>query len=626
MKKTIRVTVILLLCILLSIPAGSFSFADTVLIGDVDGDGELTPQDANLITRYLAHFQNLDAAQRSRADFDGDGEITSYDATLILGAVVVQEDRPSTQWNLSMIVTSDLRGNAWGSNTEEANGSCSALNLATFLKEERQKDPNVVLIDAGGSLFGSAIADEYTEYTNKRVGPMTRIFMNLGYNAVLLGTEAVTRQSQMIRNDMDAMTAEGIAVLGSNLSKVYPLITDPDPAPWNDILPYRILEVPISEDKNLRVGLIGIVESGLADPYDEVQISDALSCYESFKAELKGKCDLTILLYCGNVENDESHGENDSIRSFLRQITDVDMVLVSHSEGSGIRLAADGRGHEVPVISLPGGAETALKLSVARRTNGTLAFLTESVDIRSYPPDEELKKQIRPYVNAMSEMMDAQVGTLTTRIEPSSPETLGMTDIMELLHEMQIWAANHWIQNSDIDLPSTLVSIAYPYMKCKGWNVGPIRYRDLCAIKAELPRYTLMIVRGAELRAWLTDYASRIIGETPIYSLHGLSYLLNTMNPAMPLGYLEYSSGLSVEDDDVFTLILADDPQSENLLRPYIDESWMPFEDRVVAEFAMPSPVSTVTSDVYRNIDPLVAFFESVGSFSPKHETGWFVI
>lgn len=626
MKKTLRIAILLLLTVLLTLSAGSVSFGDTVRIGDVDGDGEITAQDANLITRYLAHFENLDAAQRSRADFDGDGAITAYDATLILSNVVAPEESEHTLWNLSMIVTADLKGEAWGSVSEKETGSCSALNLASFIREERTKDPNLLLIDAGNSLFGSAIADEYANYTSKRVGPMTRIFMNLGYNAVLLGTEAVTHQSQLIRNDMDAMTAQGIRVIGANLSKVYPLITDPDPAPWNDILPYCILEVPQPDGKTLQVGLIGVVEPELAEPYDEVFISDPLTAFDSFKSRLRGKCDLTVMLYCGNIESDEAAGNAHSLRSFMRQISDVDLVLVSHGAGVSIRTAADGKGREIPVIALPDSVDSALKLSIAKRENGSVVLLPKTVDIRNYAPDEDLTRQIRPYVNAVSEMMDAHIGALAERIEPFSADTLGMTNGMELLHEMQIWSARQWIEYSNLDLPQTIISIAYPYIGTKGWNAGTVRYRDICAHDAPLPRYTLMLIRGSELRAWLRAYASRIATDRKVYSLYGLSYLLNTLNPEMPLGYLEYSSGLAVEEDEVFTLILADDPESDLILRPYLDEEWMTLEDRIISDFSMPQPYDTETSEVYRNMDAFVAFFESIGTLELKHETGWLVI
>ncbi len=626
MKKTFRIATLLFLTVLLTLPAGPVAFGDTVRIGDVDGDGAITPQDANLITRYLAHFRNLDAAQRSRADFNGDGEITADDATLILSAVVAMEEREQTLWNISMIVSADLKGEAWGSNSEKEVGSSSALNLATYVKQEREKDPNLLLIDAGGSLFGSAIADEYSNYTNKHYGPMTRIFMNLGYNAVLLGTEAVTHQSQMIRNDMDYLKDQGISVLGANLSKVYPLITEPDTTPWNDILPYCILEVPRSEGRSLHVGVIGIVEPDLAEPYDEVYISDPLTCYETFKSKLKGSCDLTVLLYCGSVESDESQEKSYSLRSFLRQISDVDLVLVSYGAGESIRYAADGKGNNVPVISLPEGSNAVMKLSIAKRENDTIAFLSEKVNLRDYAPDADLSKQIHPYVNAVSQMMDARVGALSERIAPFATDALGVTDGMELLHEMQIWGATEWIQASGRDLPQTIISIAYPYIGTNGWNAGSVRYRDICAHTLNPPRYTLMMVRGSELRAWLNDYAHRIRTDKYVYSLHGLSYLLNTLNEDSPLGYLEHSSGLAVEEDETFTLILADDPTSESILLPYLDEDWMSYEDRVIDDFEMPQPIYTETSDVYRNANILVAFFESVGTLTLKHETGWIII
>lgn len=626
MNRPLRIAILLLLTVLLMFPAGAVAYGDTVLIGDVDGDGEITAQDANHITRYLAQFETLDAAQRTRADFDGDGAITAYDATLVLSAVVAPEEQPGIKWSFSAIVTSDLKGEAWGSVSEDKTGYCSALNLVTFVREQRERDPGALLIDAGGSLFGSVISDEYTTYTSKRVGPMTRIFQSLSYDAILLGTEAVTHQSQMIRNDMDSLTANGTQVLGANLSKVYPLDTDPEVAPWNDILSGCVIEVEQPDERVLRVGLIGVVEPDLADPQDEVYLSDPVKAFETARSAMKGKCDVCLLLYYGNAENDESQSDVYSLRKLLRRITDVDMALVSHGAGSGVRTALDGRGREVPVISLADGVEFATKLSVACRDSGTLVYKTETVDLRAYPPDETLQAQIMPYVNAMSELMDARIGTVTKRIEPFEPDTLGSTDGMELLHEMQIWCAQQWIDSSDMDLPPTVLSIAYPYLGTTGWNAGAVRYRDVCALRAETPRYTLMLVRGAELKAWLSAYAERITSEKIVYSLYGLSYLLNTINPETPLGFLEYSSGMSVEEDAVFTLILADDPNEDLILLPYLDESWMTFEDRVITEFSMPSPQLTETSEIYRTVDPLVAYLESVETFKLKHEYSWIVI
>ena len=431
----------------------------------------------------------------------------------------------------------------------------------------------------------------------------------------------------MIRNEIDALTTVGIPVFGSNTTKVYPLPTDPEYAPWNDLEQNPILEIQQENGQKIKIGLIGIIEPDLVQTVDEVQVSDPVACYDKAIEKLKRKkCDLNIVIFYGNVESDESQEEIYSLRRFLRQITDVDLILVSHGAGDGVRVGYDGRGIAVPIISLPDGTESALKLSLAKRDNGKLIFDIKHYDMRQYAPDEDMKKQIQSYVTAMSEIMDERIGTLNQKIEPYAPNAAVMTDGMELIHEMQIWSAKQWIESSGQDLPPNMISIAYPYLGTSGWNEGPVRYRDLCALNAQTPRYTLMMIRGAELRAWLSDYAGRIMEEQHVYSLYGLSYLLNTMNAQRPLGYLEFSSGVEVDDDEVFTLLLADDPEEETILRPYLDESWMTYEDRVISDFRMPRPKRTETSEVFQAVDPMVAFFEEIGEFTLKHETGWYVI
>ncbi len=57
--------------------------ANVGLIGDVDGDGEVTIIDATEIQRYVASLTDFDARQKIRADVDGDGEISIIDATQV---------------------------------------------------------------------------------------------------------------------------------------------------------------------------------------------------------------------------------------------------------------------------------------------------------------------------------------------------------------------------------------------------------------------------------------------------------------------------------------------------------------------------------------------------------------
>ena len=59
----------------------------SLLLGDVDGDGNVTASDATMALRAAAKTINLTADQRLAADADRDGKVTASDATMILRAV-----------------------------------------------------------------------------------------------------------------------------------------------------------------------------------------------------------------------------------------------------------------------------------------------------------------------------------------------------------------------------------------------------------------------------------------------------------------------------------------------------------------------------------------------------------
>ena len=95
MKKT--VAIILALCVLLSAAPAVFAAkaddASLCLLGDVDGDGDVTASDARLALRAAVSLEKLTVTQTALADADRDGKVTAADARLILRAAVSLEDR-----------------------------------------------------------------------------------------------------------------------------------------------------------------------------------------------------------------------------------------------------------------------------------------------------------------------------------------------------------------------------------------------------------------------------------------------------------------------------------------------------------------------------------------------------
>ncbi len=60
----------------------------TLDFGDVDGDGEVTAQDARYALRFAIDLDSYTESQKSAADADGDNEITAQDARTILRAAI----------------------------------------------------------------------------------------------------------------------------------------------------------------------------------------------------------------------------------------------------------------------------------------------------------------------------------------------------------------------------------------------------------------------------------------------------------------------------------------------------------------------------------------------------------
>jgi hypothetical protein len=52
------------------------------MVGDIDGDGKVTPKDVTKLRRYLAGGWDVEVSLEN-ADIDGDGKVTPKDVTIL---------------------------------------------------------------------------------------------------------------------------------------------------------------------------------------------------------------------------------------------------------------------------------------------------------------------------------------------------------------------------------------------------------------------------------------------------------------------------------------------------------------------------------------------------------------
>lgn len=85
--------ILILICAAVMMLAGTAIAAQSVLLGDADGDGEVTPADASSIQRELSGLRMNGEISEEAADVDGNGVIEITDATYIQ-RWIAQIDQP----------------------------------------------------------------------------------------------------------------------------------------------------------------------------------------------------------------------------------------------------------------------------------------------------------------------------------------------------------------------------------------------------------------------------------------------------------------------------------------------------------------------------------------------------
>ena len=139
---------------------------NAVILGDADGDGEVSILDATCIQRFLASFSVSEKFSEKAADVDGDGEVSILDATHIqrwlasfetpyaIGEPVSDDEEPteptepSTETPTEAETTpSEVTGDEWKENTGTIVLSDSGI---TVTGSGAYVDGNTVIITEGG--------------------------------------------------------------------------------------------------------------------------------------------------------------------------------------------------------------------------------------------------------------------------------------------------------------------------------------------------------------------------------------------------------------------------------------------------------------------------------------------
>jgi len=316
--------------------------------------------------------------------------------------------------------------------------------VATLVKEARQKDPDLLLVDSGDTIQGTPLEYFHNKRNNTPPDPMMLTMSALHYDAMTVGNHEYNFGLKVLEK---ARSEAKFPWLSAN---TYDTNVKGDPS--NHYTPYIIKEV-----NGVRVGVLGLTTPGIPNwenvpNYQGLEFKETVSEAKKWVPVLRGlgKVDLVVITMHMGIEEDLNTGalnpsqvpnENAAV-AIARQVPGVDVILMGHTH------------RDVPSLIVNG-----VLLSQANRWASHLARVDVYLEkaaadnrwhvmakaARTIPVTE--KTAIDPEIAQLGQPYDKETQNWLGKIIGESPEELTAPDcrfrdtaIIDLIHRVQLEA------------------------------------------------------------------------------------------------------------------------------------------------------------------------------------------
>lgn len=313
-----------------------------------------------------------------------------------------------SDYRVELLVTSDLHGHIRPINyrTREELGSGLA-KLAAMIRRERERTPELMLIDNGDLLQGSPLAYYSAAFGKDRINPCVSALNELGYDAAVIGNHEFNYGLPLLRK----------AASDSNFPWLSAGIVDEANGEPSFGRPYIVKMI----NNRIKVAVLGVTTHLIPNWENPAHIEglrfrDALAAVKEWVPRIRSeeRPDLLVVAYHGGFERDLSTGEETETQTgenqgyaMCTEADGIDVLITGHQH----RFLA-GEVNGVTVIQ-PGSAGQVLgKISVVFREGDdgqTLVIADKKAELLE--PEERLEA-------------DERVMALTSRVEEDTQQWL----------------------------------------------------------------------------------------------------------------------------------------------------------------------------------------------------------
>ncbi|GKV67271.1 5'-nucleotidase [Sporosarcina sp. NCCP-2331] len=276
--------------------------------------------------------------------------------------------------------------------------------LYSAIQEQREKDPDAILVDAGDLSMGTLFQTIYITDA-----PGLTMMGQMGYDAITFGNHEFDFRAEGLAGSLRAAKGSGEKlppIVSSNMRfpKDKNGNTDAGVQSLQEAVDaYGVKEYMVIERKGIRIGILGLMGEEAAGnaPMSDVSFDDAVESAKSTVAALKKDqdVDLVIALSHSGTSLDPSRSEDEIL---MKKVPDIDVVISGHSHTA----------FEEPIIagdSILGSAgeygENLGVLNISQDENGK--WKVNHYELRkiddSLPSDPDISLMIEEYKQAVQE-------------------------------------------------------------------------------------------------------------------------------------------------------------------------------------------------------------------------------
>lgn len=357
---------------------------------------------------------------------------------------------------ITVIATSDIHGQLLPIDyaTGASKPTVGLSMIATMIEDVRAKEENVILVDGGDTVQGTAMTYYYSYFAPEKEDPLMKALRLLDYDMWTLGNHEFNNDLPILKRQIEYVTSPDNGEEHSVPMSAANLVAEG--TEWDSWMgvPYIVKEFD-----GVKVGVIGMNTPNIPtweveSHYEGIEFKHLVPTAEHFIPILREQegCDVVIAVVHTGVEDEVSTDGNNpastenQVRALINLTTGIDAVVYGHFHDTVYRediLNAEGK--VVPVIGGGGGEGLAfMKLAYDPATKSVTPVTEENgyrflADQEGIVENEKIASALAPYNTELQAYLDQPLGIATADFT-NEGVSLKPTALMDLLNKAQLSA------------------------------------------------------------------------------------------------------------------------------------------------------------------------------------------